>query len=149
MTDSTSAISARPQPANTTMVTATGPKVTQVEQGKSATKEISPVSSVLADRESAVASLNDVSEEIREAMIVLNETLSFGPTSASISKDNELNTFIVRIFDDTNGEIIREIPNEAMQRFARNLREIQGLIFDKHMRPFVSRSKETLSYFPM
>jgi len=133
MTDSTSAISARPQPANTTMVTATGPKVTQVEQGKSATKEISPVSSVLADRESAVASLNDVSVEIREAMIVLNETLSFGPTSASISKDNELNTFIVRIFDDTNGEIIREIPNEAMQRFARNLREIQGLIFDKHM----------------
>ena len=133
MTDSTSAISARPQPANTTMRTAPEPKVTQVEQGKSATKEISPVSSVLADRESAVASLNDVSEEIREAMIVLNETLSFGPTSASISKDNELNTFIVRIFDDTNGEIIREIPNEAMQRFARNLREIQGLIFDKHM----------------
>lgn len=133
MTDSTSAISARPQPANTTMRTATEPKVTQVEQGKSATKEISPVSSVLADRESAVASLNDVSVEIREAMIVLNETLSFGPTSASISKDNELNTFIVRIFDDTNGEIIREIPNEAMQRFARNLREIQGLIFDKHM----------------
>lgn len=133
MTDTTSAISATPPPANTATRIVTEPKVTQVEQGKSATKEISPVSSVLADRESAVASLNDVSEEIREAMIVLNETLSFGPTSASISKDNELNTFIVRIFDDTNGEIIREIPNEAMQRFARNLREIQGLIFDKHM----------------
>jgi len=133
MSDLTSAISASPPPANARTQTVTEPKVTQAAQGKSATKEISPVSSVLADRESAVASLNDVSVEIREAMIVLNETLSFGPTSASISKDNELNTFIVRIFDDTNGEIIREIPNEAMQRFARNLREIQGLIFDKHM----------------
>jgi uncharacterized FlaG/YvyC family protein len=97
------------------------------------TKDNPSLSSGLADRESAVAALNDVTEDIREAMVVLNETLSFGPTSASISKDNELNTFVVRIFDDTNGEIIREIPNEAMQRFARNLKEIQGLIFDKKM----------------
>jgi flagellar protein FlaG len=133
MTDSTSAISATPPPANTAARTATEPKVPQVDQSKSVTKDNPSLSSGLADRESAVAALNDVTEDIREAMVVLNETLSFGPTSASISKDNELNTFVVRIFDDTNGEIIREIPNEAMQRFARNLKEIQGLIFDKKM----------------
>lgn len=133
MTDTTSAISATPPPANTATRIATEPKVPQVDQSKSVAKDNPSLSSGLADRESAVAALNDVTEEIREAMVVLNETLSFGPTSASISKDNELNTFVVRIFDDTNGEIIREIPNEAMQRFARNLKEIQGLIFDKKM----------------
>lgn len=133
MTDPTSTISATPPPANTAMRTATEPKVTQVDQSKSVTKDNVPLNSGLADRQSAVATLNDVTEDIREAMVVLNETLSFGPTSASISKDNELNTFVVRIFDDTNGEIIREIPNEAMQRFARNLKEIQGLIFDEKM----------------
>jgi flagellar protein FlaG len=79
-----------------------------------------------------VDALSEVTAEIEAAMTVLNETLSIGPTSASISKDNELNKFVVTIFDDESGEIIREIPNEAMQRFARNLKEIQGLIFDEH-----------------
>ena len=88
--------------------------------------------SIVADRTEAVDALSEVTAEIEAAMTVLNETLSIGPTSASISKDNELNKFVVTIFDDESGEIIREIPNEAMQRFARNLKEIQGLIFDEH-----------------
>lgn len=88
--------------------------------------------SSVADRTEAVDALSEVTAEIEAAMTVLNETLSIGPTSASISKDNELNKFVVTIFDDESGEIIREIPNEAMQRFARNLKEIQGLIFDAH-----------------
>ena len=90
-------------------------------------------SSGLADRETAVAALSEVTADIEEALTVLNQTLSFGPTHAAISKDNELNTFVIRIFDDTSGEMIREIPNEAMQRFARNLQQIQGLLFDIKM----------------
>lgn len=85
----------------------------------------------IAGRSEVVDALAEVSAEIDQAMNVLNETLSIGPTSASISKDNELNKFLVTIIDDESGEIIREIPNEAMQRFARNLKEIQGLIFDE------------------
>ena len=83
-------------------------------------------------RTAAVDTLAQVAAEIDQAMNILNETLSVGPTSVSISKDNDLNKFLVTIFDDESGEIIREIPNEAMQRFARNLKEIQGLIFDEH-----------------
>ena len=90
-------------------------------------------SSGLADRETAVAALSEVTADIEEALTVLNQTLSFGPTHAAISKDNDLNTFVIRIFDDESGEMIREIPNEAMQRFARNLRQIQGLLFDIKM----------------
>ena len=90
-------------------------------------------SSGLADRETAVAALSEVTADIEEALTVLNQTLSFGPTHAAISRDNDLNTFVIRIFDDESGEMIREIPNEAMQRFARNLRQIQGLLFDIKM----------------
>jgi flagellar protein FlaG len=95
-------------------------------------KVVSPAlsSSGLADRETAVAALSEVTADIEEALTVLNQTLSVGPTHAAISKDNELNTFVIRIFDDKSGEMIREIPNEAMQRFARNLQQIQGLLFD-------------------
>jgi uncharacterized FlaG/YvyC family protein len=37
----------------------------------------------------------------------------------------------VKIADEQSGEIIREIPSEAVLKFARNLREIKGLLFDK------------------
>ena len=100
-------------------------------QGTSASPVIA--STGLADREAAVAVLSEVSADIEEALTVLNQTLSVGPTHASISKDNELNTFVIRIFDDKSGDVIREIPNEAMQRFARNLKQIQGLLFDTKM----------------
>lgn len=91
---------------------------------------VATATSGLADREAAVAVLSEVSADIEEALTVLNQTLSVGPTHASISKDNDLNTFVIRIFDDKSGEVIREIPNEAMQRFAKNLKQIQGLLFD-------------------
>ena len=121
-------------PQSPPMPSSQAPKPAPVAQ-HSASGDAKPVAaeSGLADRTLAVASLSEVTADIREAMTVLNETLSIGPTSASISRDNELNTFIVRIFDDKSGEIIREIPNEAMQRFARNLKEIHGLIFDEKL----------------
>ena len=50
---------------------------------------------------------------------------------AIISRDEQLNRFIVKIADKDSGEVIREVPNEAVQRFARNLQEIKGLLFDK------------------
>ena len=101
-------------------------------EGSTSTEAFEPTPSAsVAGRTEAVDALSEVTAEIEAAMTVLNETLSIGPTSASISKDNELNKFVVTIFDDESGEIIREIPNEAMQRFARNLKEIQGLIFDE------------------
>jgi len=37
----------------------------------------------------------------------------------------------VRIADERSGEVIREIPSEAVLKFARNLQEIKGLLFDK------------------
>ena len=111
------------------------PKVSSPPATKAQGTSASPVmaSSGLADREAAVAALSEVSADIEEALTVLNQTLSVGPTHASISKDNELNTFVIRIFDDESGDMIREIPNEAMQRFARNLKQIQGLLFDTKM----------------
>lgn len=110
----------------------------QISNRRPDTKTTAPIQqaqskelSSIAGRSEVVDALAEVSAEIDQAMNVLNETLSIGPTSASISKDNELNKFLVTIIDDESGEIIREIPNEAMQRFARNLKEIQGLIFDE------------------
>ena len=59
------------------------------------------------------------------------ELVAKAPTKAIISRDDQLNRFIVKIADERSGEVIREIPSEAVLKFTRYLREIKGLLFDK------------------
>ena len=84
-----------------------------------------------SDRESSLESIEGVAEDIEDAIEILNSTLEKAPTRAIISRDEQLNRFIVKIADERSGEIVREIPSEAVLRFARNLQEIKGLLFDK------------------
>ena len=82
-------------------------------------------------KERLVKALQENTREIEEAIDTLNSALATSPTSAKISHDADLNRFIVKIMDDVSGEIVREIPSEALLKFARNLRELKGLLFDK------------------
>ena len=71
-----------------------------------------------------------VTESIDDAVEVLNEALSRKHTSAQIRKDEELNRFLVTI-KDKESEIVREVPPEALLKFARNLEELKGILFDQ------------------
>jgi len=83
------------------------------------------------DRRDTLASISDVADDIREAIDTLNAALAKSPTKAVISRDDQLNRYIVKITDKQSGEVIREVPSEAVLKFARNLQEIKGLLFDK------------------
>ena len=61
----------------------------------------------------------------------LPEALSRKNTSAQIRRDEELNRFLVTIKDKDSGEIVREVPPEALLKFARNLEELKGILFDE------------------
>jgi flagellar protein FlaG len=80
----------------------------------------------------SVALITTVAQELDEAITVLNESLAKTPTRAMISKDETLNRFVVKIADKESGEIVREIPSEALLKFARQLKELKGILFDKH-----------------
>lgn len=84
--------------------------------------------------EGKVASLNtlaSVTESIDDAVEVLNDALSRKHTSAQIRKDDQLNRFLITIKDKDSGEVVREIPAEALLKFARNLEELKGILFDE------------------
>ena len=83
------------------------------------------------NKRDVLETITQVADDIREAIETLNKTLDLGKTKAMISHDADLNRYIVKIADEQSGEIIREIPSEAVLKFARNLREIKGLLFDK------------------
>jgi flagellar protein FlaG len=86
---------------------------------------------VSVDKEESVQSLDEMAHELRDAISALNTALAKTPTSAIITRDEALNRYIVRIADETSGEIVREIPSEALLKFARNLQELKGIIFDE------------------
>ena len=122
---------AQTSPAETTEVAS--PKA--IPEVKVSTSLREPITEVARDAESdkvdSLKSLKGVAENIKEAIETLNSTLQKAPTKAIITRDEELNRFIVRIADKNSGEIIREIPPEALLKFARNLQEIKGLLFDE------------------
>ena len=86
-----------------------------------------------SEKKESLMSLDEAANELREAISTLNTALAKTPTKAIITRDEELNRFIVRIADKSSGEVVREIPSEALLKFARNLQELKGLIFDKSL----------------
>ena len=94
-----------------------------------------PVEAVAAmaaeEKTKSLQSLQSVTESIEEAVEVLNEALARKNTSAVIRHDDQLNRFLVTIRDKNSGEVVREIPDEALLKFARNLEEMRGILFDE------------------
>ena len=93
------------------------------------------ITSVAAEAEQeqlrSLATLQSVNESIDDAVEVLNQALTLRNTAASISRDEELNRYLVTIRDKESGEVVREIPDEALIKFARNLQELRGILFDE------------------
>ena len=110
-------------------------------EGKPVTQQPSPAniavtelaSEAASDRRESLNSISQVTEELRDAITTLNSVLEKTKTKAIITRDEEINRFIVRIADEASGEIVREIPSEAILKFSRNLQELKGLIFDESL----------------
>jgi len=79
----------------------------------------------------SLSALETMTESMEDAVEVLNQALSLKNTSAVIRRDEQLNRYLVTIKDRESGEVVREIPDEALLKFARNLQEMRGILFDE------------------
>jgi len=119
----------KPSGPSTTNATKNAPIVNEV---KPTSIPVEAVAAMAAEEKTkSLQSLQSVTESIEEAVEVLNEALARKNTSAVIRHDDQLNRFLVTIRDKNSGEIVREIPDEALLKFARNLEEMRGILFDE------------------
>ena len=81
-------------------------------------------------RQGTQETFSEVQANLHEAINEINKALELRNTSASISMDKQIDRYIVRITDQSTGEILREVPSEAIQRFARNLEQLKGVLFE-------------------
>jgi flagellar protein FlaG len=74
--------------------------------------------------------LAKVKTELEEAVKRLSDAIDQTPTATKITVDKELDRFIVQVTDKQTGEVVREIPGEAILKIARNIENLKGLLYD-------------------
>jgi flagellar protein FlaG len=77
-----------------------------------------------------VDELNQNYADFKQAVIEINKALEKIPTTLAFQVDETSNRFIVNVADISTGELIRQIPGDAVLRIARQLESLKGIIFD-------------------
>jgi flagellar protein FlaG len=70
-------------------------------------------------------------ENLREAVEQLNKQLASSGRSLGFSFDDVLNAPVVTVTSTATGEVIRQIPSEAVLRVAHTLDGLKGLLHDE------------------
>ena len=79
------------------------------------------------------AALNDRTanhQDFKKAVVEINRALEKIPTTLAFQVDESSNRFVVNVADISTGELIRQIPGDAVLRIARQLESLKGIIFD-------------------
>jgi len=70
-------------------------------------------------------------DDLRKAVEILNQNLEKYSRNVRFSVDESTGKDVVRVVSSSSGETIRQLPNDEMLNFIRNLDNMIGLIFDK------------------
>lgn len=69
-------------------------------------------------------------QDFKKAVSEINKALQKIPTTLAFQVDGTSNRFVVNVADISTGELIRQIPGDAVLRIARQLESLKGIIFD-------------------
>jgi flagellar protein FlaG len=75
--------------------------------------------------------IEKVQESLREAIRTLNESADINPNRLKFSVDSVSNKVLVVVTDEVTGEVVRQVPAEAVLRVAHNIEAMKGVLFDK------------------
>lgn len=69
-------------------------------------------------------------EAVQDAVNKINDQASRVDAKLSLSVDSELNRVLIRFKDPSSGEVVKQIPPEAVLEMLRRLDELKGTMFD-------------------
>jgi len=70
-----------------------------------------------------------MAQNLRSAIDQINNMMRDGGRGLNFVIDDAINQPIIKVTRSETGEVIRQIPNEAVVRVAHNLEKLQGLLF--------------------
>ncbi|MEW6733440.1 MAG: flagellar protein FlaG [Acidobacteriota bacterium] len=72
-------------------------------------------------------------EEIEQALGTLNQVIEPVGISLKFTQDEASKTMVIELIDQSNGQILRQIPSEAMLRLSASLSKLKGLVVDQRI----------------
>jgi len=69
-------------------------------------------------------------EDLQLAVDRLNQSLKEMNRDVNFSVDSQTGKDVVRVFNSNTGELVRQLPNDEMLNFVKNLDNMIGMIFD-------------------
>ncbi len=70
-------------------------------------------------------------QELEEAVERLNKMMESGKRGLGFSVDNQINVTVVTVKDSNTGEVVRQIPSEAVLRVAHRIEDLKGILYSK------------------
>jgi flagellar protein FlaG len=102
-----------------------------------APKELSP------QQQAAVAAISEkpklsidlaaMQKRLDQAIEHLNEQLQNSQTNLGFSIDSETDIVVVKVTNKETGELVRQIPAEAVVRLAGKMEDLKGLLLDENL----------------
>ena len=88
-------------------------------------------SRILDQRSRSAEKMQSLQESLDEAIRTLNDKMAISPKNLRFSVDEVSNRYLVVVTDESNGDVIRQVPAEAVLRVAHNIEALKGVLFDK------------------
>lgn len=103
-----------------------------------ASSAVAPVQSAAANavqelQEAKKVDLKSLQKIVQEAIDGLNEQMREGNRSLNFSMDAQVNRVVITVRNTESGEVVRQIPDEAILRVAHNLKKIRGLLLNEEV----------------
>jgi flagellar protein FlaG len=76
-------------------------------------------------------SQEQVKQNLEVAITRLNEQMRDGGRNVNFSMDQELGRFVVRVTKQDTGEVIRQIPNEAVLKAGHTVEALRGMLHNQ------------------
>ena len=119
---------------------ATGPKPEAVSAAegiaavKRASEQVVRVSDSLASQKTrASEEIQAVQEKLDEIVSHLNVKMEVRDKSLNFSVDEVSNRVMVTVTDKVSGEVVRQVPSEAILKVAHNIEALKGVLFDRNI----------------
>ncbi len=72
-------------------------------------------------------------DQLEEAARRLQQAVESTPTRLKFSVDEVGSRFVISVTDDETGEVISQVPGEAILRIAHSIEMMKGVLFDKSL----------------
>ena len=109
--------------------------VTNTTELSTSTREISEstaeVAASLSEQKNLSAeSIEKIQERLERTIEMLNVDLELSETNLSFRVDKISDRVLVAVVDENTGEMVRQVPAEAILKVAHNIEALKGILFD-------------------